>query len=364
MIFNMKKYLYLSTLIGSLVIAAEPDLDIIDLDTITKACDEKPNASEGKKSKKKVTKEVVKDNEEPATEYKADEVPDSENKKPKKSKVEKKAEQGNEDKGSKESEEPKSKKKKSKKSKDSSDTKNVKDADGEPSAAEKAVLNTIAKYPDIAAGLIQQGVQAKQAQERVIWAKKVKENLSEITEKSIKFIADETGTTVLMFVDFLCPHCKEHLKSISDLRKKQPKLNFMIYSVPLFEGDLSREYGMIMNAAFKKDSTKFTGLLDKYGDGENSKENLLEKVKEFKIKIDTDSIKDLSGYDDRKTLMEKIGFNQVPVSFILLDDKMGGKIVVPIPIMAPDQLVKAVEDLNKTSSEQRAKLKKEQLGQD
>lgn len=232
-----------------------------------------------------------------------------------------------------------------------------------PSKKEQEILTTIAKYPEIVAQILQEGVQNKQAEQKIGWAKGVKENLDTIKEKGIHFGgADEADVSVFMIIDFLCPHCQTHLKMMSDIRQKNANIKFIVYSVPLFQGDLTREYGVILNAAYKKDATRFLNLLGAYADGSPSKEALLTKVEEFKIDLQQSDYSDLSSYDKNASVMEKIGLTQVPVSFALLKDKKGGTIVIPISIMNADSLVKTVESMENTSSEERAKIK-ESLGQ-
>jgi len=232
-----------------------------------------------------------------------------------------------------------------------------------PSQEEQKILATIAKYPEIVAQILQEGVQNKQAEQKIGWAKNIKENLAAITEGAINFGGTEDAdVSVLMIIDFLCPHCQTHLKMISDLRKKNANIKFMVYSVPLFQGDLTREYGLILNAAYRKDAIKFLDLLGAYANNKPSKEALLNKVQEFKIDVQASDYGDLSAYDKNSNLMDKIGLTQVPASFVLLKDKKGGIIVVPLNIMDADSLVKTVDAIESTSSEERAKIK-ESLGQ-
>ncbi len=232
-----------------------------------------------------------------------------------------------------------------------------------PSKKEQEILATIAKYPEIVAKILQEGVQNKHAEQKVGWAKGVQENLSAIKERGIHFGgAEDADVSVLMIIDFLCPHCQTHLKMMREIRQKNANVKFIVYSVPLFQGDLTREYGLILNAAYKKDATKFLNLLGVYSDGKPSKDALLKKVKEFKIDLQDLDYSDLSFYDKNANVMEKIGLTQVPVSFALVKDKKGGTIVVPLSIMDADSLVSTVEAMENTSSEERAKIK-ESLGQ-
>lgn len=232
-----------------------------------------------------------------------------------------------------------------------------------PSKEEQKILETIAKYPEIVAQILQEGVQNKQTEQKIGWAKNIKENLPAIKEASINFGGvEDADVSVLMIIDFLCPHCQTHLKMISDLRKKNANIKFIVYSVPLFQGDLTREYGLILNAAYRKDAIKFLDLLGAYANNKPSKEALLNKVQEFKIDVQSSDYSDLSVYDKRSDLMDQIGLTQVPASFVLLKDKKGGIIVVPLNIMDPDSLVKTIEAMEGTTSEERAKIK-ESLGQ-
>lgn len=232
-----------------------------------------------------------------------------------------------------------------------------------PSKEEQKILETIAKYPEIVAQILQEGVQNKQTEQKIGWAKNIKENLPAIKESAINFGGvEDADVSVLMIIDFLCPHCQTHLKMISDLRKKNANIKFIVYSVPLFQGDLTREYGLILNAAYRKDAIKFLDLLGAYANNKPSKEALLNKVQEFKIDVQSSDYSDLSVYDKRSDLMDQIGLTQVPASFALLKDKKGGVIVVPLNIMDPDSLVKTVEAMEGTSSDERAKIK-ESLGQ-
>lgn len=246
---------------------------------------------------------------------------------------------------------------------DSSPKKRRKVESDAPSKKEQEILATIAKYPEIVAQILQEGVQNKQAEQRIDWAKNVKNNLPAIQESGIHFGgAHDFDVSVLMFVDFLCPHCQTHLKMIRDIRKKNANVKFIVYSVPLFQGDLTREYGVILNAAYQKDATKFLSLLGIYSDVKPSKDALLAKVNEFKIDLQELDYSDLSSYDKHASIMEKIGLTQVPVSFALIKDKTIGTIVVPINIMGADSLVSTVEVMKNTSLEERNQIQKS-LGQ-
>jgi protein-disulfide isomerase len=227
-----------------------------------------------------------------------------------------------------------------------------------PSKEEQKILETIAKYPEIVAQILHEGVQNKQAEQKIGWAKNIRDNLPAIMEDSIQFGgAEDADVSVLMIIDFLCPHCQTHLKMVSDLRKKNANIKFIVYSVPLFQGDLTREYGLILNAAYRKDAIKFLDLLGAYANNKPSKEALIKKVEDFKIGIQGSDYNDLSAYDKHSDLMDKIGLTQVPASFVLLKDKKGGTIVVPLNIMDADSLVKTIEAIESTSSEERAKIK-------
>lgn len=232
-----------------------------------------------------------------------------------------------------------------------------------PTRREQEILATIAKYPEIVAQILQEGMQSKHAEQKISWAKGVKENLDEIKEKGIHFGGgEETDVSVLMIIDFLCHHCQTHLKLMSKIRQKNANVNFIVYSVPLFQGDLTREYGLILNAAYHKDATKFLNLLGVYAEGKPSKEALLKKVQEFKIDIQKSDYSDIKAYGRREDVMEKIGLTQVPVTFALLNDKKGGTIVIPLSVGDEDSLVQTLEAMENTSVEERTKIK-ESLGQ-
>ena len=227
-----------------------------------------------------------------------------------------------------------------------------------PSKEENKILETIAKYPEIVTQILQEGVQKKQAEQKMNWAKNIKEHLPAIKEGAIHFgSTEDADVAVLIIIDFLCQHCQTHLKMISDIRKKNSNIKFIVYSVPLFQGDLTREYGLILNAAYRKDAIRFLDLLEVYTDNKPSKDALLQKVQEFKIDIQRSEYSDLSAYDKNSNIMANINLQYVPISFVLINDKKGDIIVAPLNITDADSLLKTIKEVESMSSEERAEIK-------
>lgn len=179
-------------------------------------------------------------------------------------------------------------------------------------------------------------------------AKNIKKNLTQVKNKS--FIYDEKSqNSLLIIVEFLCPNCHRVLEHVKDIKFKENKFNFWVLGLPMFQKDLSNQYGLIMEAAFKSNPQKFIDVLAQYQTG--NKDALLKLIKnDLDIKIEDNVISDLKKFKDHDDLIDVLGVEFVPMHFFIIEKP--GKDPVVIPLIN----YKKIEDLmNKVKSMEKLK---------
>ncbi|MDP2193154.1 MAG: hypothetical protein Q8K36_01315 [Alphaproteobacteria bacterium] len=200
-------------------------------------------------------------------------------------------------------------------------------------------------------------------QQSLVWARKVVSQINKIKESAIEIAkAKDSSVTFLSFVDFLCHHCQDDLKKLATSDLKKNDFGYMVYSVPIFQGDVASQYGMILNQLHKENPEALLEILKSLGGIDRSKEALLEKVESLSVKLNTTDFSDISVYKERETMLETLGLGYVPVTFALINDGERPMIVLPVKVNDMEQVDALAKELATLSADKKAVLRKN-LGQ-
>lgn len=199
----------------------------------------------------------------------------------------------------------------------------------------------------------------EQNQESLAWARKVVQQLKNIKKNAIHVTHSEnTPVTFLNFVDFLCHHCQDDLKKLAHTNLQKNDFGYMIYSVPIFQGDVASQYGLILNQLHKENPEALLSVLKALSSIERSKEALLEKVASLSDKINTTDFSDISAYKDHRTMLDTLGLGYVPVTFAVIKDEGRPVIVMLVKVDAMEELQELTKELSALSVDEKQALRK------
>lgn len=192
--------------------------------------------------------------------------------------------------------------------------------------------------------------------QKVDVALKIKKKFDDISKYALK-VDSGSKVTLLTIVELLCPHCHGFLSGIKNVNLQKEKINLWVISLPIFEGDQTREYGMLITQAYKVAPDKILEILQnyKFRDVDGFKRQLSE---DYKVPLDEAVIKNLKSFDGHDALMKELEIPSVPMMFAVLNSA-GENVIVPLPNYNAAEVVKVVHELEKLNDSQIKTIKDE-----
>lgn len=184
------------------------------------------------------------------------------------------------------------------------------------------------------------------AKTRINVANKIKLNLKRVGENSIPMGNSTLKNYVIVISEYLCPHCHNFLKEIKNLPLEKNDFHLKLLALPIFGTTLSKEYGVIFQQAAKENPQSFVEILAVYT--RNNKEALLQLMHDqYKIDISNDLLSNPQSFEEHEKLLQDLGVSFVPMLFLVIDDKVGNNVVVPVMNVNPKRLIKVARELEK-----------------